>query len=71
VLSWLLRKGMREGLRRGVAGGERVWLVLGAAALLARLALRVLHQKPEVVFKEKLRPGEQVVITHRPRTRPS
>ena len=36
--SWLLGQGLRKGLRRGLLGGERTWLVLGAAALLAKLA---------------------------------
>jgi hypothetical protein len=60
ALSWLLR----QGLRRGVFGGERKWLVLGGTALLAQLALRSLRTKPRLVFSEKLRPGERLVITH-------
>jgi hypothetical protein len=63
-LSWAVRKG----LRRGVLGGETAWLVLGAAALLLQLALRVLNKKPEVVFSEKLGPGRQLIITHRDRS---
>ena len=61
LLSWAVRKG----LRRGVLGGERPWLVLGAVALLAQLALKVLNKQPEVVFSEKLAKGEQLIITHR------
>ncbi len=65
----MLRRGVREGARRGLFGGEQAWLVLGGAALLAQLVLRVLNKKPEVVFSEKLRPGESLVVTHRPRPR--
>ena len=61
LLSWAVRKG----LRRGVLGGETPWLVLGALALLAQLALKVLNKRPEVVFSEKLGQGEQLIITHR------
>ena len=64
-LSWLLRRGLREGLRRGVLGGERTWLVLGGIALLAQLAVRALHKKSEVVFSETLSPGQSLVISHR------
>ncbi len=66
-LPWLLRRGLREGWRRGVLGGERAWLVLGGVALLTQLAVRALHKKSEVVFSETLRPGQALVISHRPR----
>ncbi|MGA3221592.1 MAG: hypothetical protein ABSE77_21410 [Acidimicrobiales bacterium] len=61
LLSWAVRKG----LRRGVLGGETPWLVLGAVAVLAQLGLKVLKKRPEVVFSEKLAPGEHLIITHR------
>jgi hypothetical protein len=64
MLSWAVRKG----LRRGVLGGETPWLVLGAVALLVQLALKVLNKRPEVVFSEKLGPGQQLIITHRQRS---
>lgn len=64
LLSWAVRKG----LRRGVLGGETPWLVLGALALLAQFGLKVWKKQPEVVFSEKLGPGEQLIITHRDRS---
>jgi hypothetical protein len=67
LLSGLLRRGLREGLRRGVLGGERTWLILGGVALLAQLAVRALHKKSQVVFSERLGPGQSLVISHRPR----
>jgi hypothetical protein len=63
----LLKYLISKGVRRGLLGGETLWLVLGGAALALQLALRVLRRKPEVVFAEKLRPGERLIITHRPR----
>ncbi len=64
LLSWAVRKG----LRRGLLGGETPWLVVGAVALMAQLALKVLNRQPEVVFSEKLGEGEQLIITHRARS---
>ncbi len=60
---------VRNGLRRGLLGGERLWLVLGGLALAARFALKVVRREPETVFSEKLRPGERLIVTHRPRNR--
>jgi hypothetical protein len=65
-MTTLLRWALRRGLRRGLFGGERLWLVVGGAALLAKLGLRALHREPEVVFSEKMRLGERLTITHRP-----
>jgi hypothetical protein len=64
----LLRRGMREGWKRGVAGGNQAWTVLGAAALIGWLATRAMHREPEVVFSEKLQPGESIRIVHEPRS---
>jgi len=57
-----------RGLRRGLLGGQRTWLVLGGAALVTRLVVRVFAKEHEVVFSEKLAAGERVVITHRQRS---
>lgn len=64
ILRFLVRRGMRMGWDRGVVEGHRGWVVVGGAALLARLAGRAMHREPEVVFREKLRPGESIRITH-------
>jgi len=69
IVASLLRKGVRQGLRRGLLGGERTWIILGAASLLVQLALKSLGKRHEVVFSEKLGPGERLVITHRPGAR--
>jgi hypothetical protein len=41
-------------------------LFVGAAAMLARLALRAWAKEESVVFREVLQPGERLVITHEP-----
>lgn len=62
----LLRWALRRGLRRGLLGGERAWLVVGALAMLARMGLKAFRKRPELVFSEKLGLGEELIITHRP-----
>lgn len=61
----LLRALLRRGVRRGLFGGERLWLVVGAAALLARMGRRAFRHPPELVFSEKMGVGERLLITHR------
>ncbi|HTV11259.1 MAG TPA: hypothetical protein VME20_05285 [Acidimicrobiales bacterium] len=57
---------VRRGWRRGLMGGENLWLALGGAALALRYTLRLLRKKEELVFTEKLGLGETIIITHRP-----
>jgi hypothetical protein len=59
-----LRRLMRLGWRRGVIEGSPGWTAIGGLALLAFLAGRAWHQEADVVFSEKLRPGESIRITH-------
>ena len=63
-----IRAGIRRGWSRGVGDGQRVWLIVGGAAVIARLARRALHREPEVVFSEKIRPGESFVVTNEARS---
>ena len=60
-LAWAIGRGWR----RGLVGGERIWLFVGAAALLLQWGLKALRKGDEVVFSEKLGLGEQLIITHR------
>ncbi len=54
----------RTGLRRGVFGGSRAWLVVGIGAGVAKLGYRALARQPEVVFRAELPPGQSIVIRH-------
>lgn len=54
---------VRRGLKRGLLEGDAKWLALGAAALLARSGMKALKKRPEVVFADKLRTGERLVIS--------
>ena len=52
-----------RGLTRGLLEGNRLWLVLGAAAWLVRGAKWAWRRPPEVVFVEELDAGETLVIS--------
>lgn len=49
-------------LRRGVRQGSRPWLVVGVVAAGATLLRRLASPKPEVVFRQRLEPGEALEI---------
>jgi hypothetical protein len=68
LVRWALRQGMRRGFERGLLDGNRAWVVVGSLALLSHLAGRALHREPEVVFSERLLPGESFRITHEARS---
>lgn len=67
VTDRLIRVGIRRGWDRGLGDGNRFWLVVGGVALFARLARRAMRREPEVVFSEKLSPGESISVTHEAR----
>lgn len=60
----MLRSLTRLGLFRGLLGGSRFWLALGALAVGVRTIARMASRKPEVVYSEDLEPGQSLVITH-------
>lgn len=55
---------LRRSLQRGVLGGSRRWLVIGGAALGIKVLRKVAGSEPQVVYSEKLEPGEALVIAH-------
>ena len=60
----IVRYLMRQGWRRGVVGGSPAWTVVCGLGLLGYLAGRALHREPDLVFSEKLAPGEVIRIIH-------
>lgn len=62
-----VRQGLRAGWTRGVVDGNRAWIAVGGLALLGHLAGRAAGRQVDVVFSEKLAPGESFRITHLPR----
>lgn len=68
LLRRFFRWAMRQAWRRGVTSGSRTWTLAGGAALLGWLATKTLHREAEVVFSEKLAPGESIRVFHEPQT---
>jgi hypothetical protein len=60
----VLKTLVRIGLTKGLLGGSKPWLILGAAAGGVRLLGRMAAREPEVVYCEKLEPGQRLVISH-------
>ncbi|MCY4037668.1 MAG: hypothetical protein OXF64_09495 [bacterium] len=57
----------RQGVVRGLLGGRRAWLVLGAMAWTIRLLRRFAGTRQlRTVSTEELRPGEGLLISHLP-----
>lgn len=63
MITWVLRSLRRTGVRKGLAGEGRAWLVVGLGAAV----LHFLHRKaeePKATYSEKLKPGQTIVIRH-------
>jgi hypothetical protein len=67
LLTSAVRYLMRRGWDQGVLEGNRAWVIIGGAALLAHLAGRAMRRHPELVFSDLLQPGESFIITNEPR----
>ncbi len=55
---------LRRGLLKGLIGGSRRWMVLGGVALGVKVLRKLSGSEPEVVYSEKLDPGQTLVIAH-------
>jgi hypothetical protein len=60
----MLRSLTRLGVYRGLLGGNRGWMAIGAVALGLRGLGRLAAKEPKIVFSEQLDPGQTLVITH-------
>lgn len=60
----MLNRLIRNGLKQGLLGGSRPWLVVGGAALALRVLRKLAGNEEEVVYREELRPGEAVVVAN-------
>jgi len=61
----LLTRLRRLGLARGL-GKSNAWLAVGATAWALQTLKRLATKEPKVVFSEKLKPGERLIISHLP-----
>lgn len=57
---------VRRGLRKGVLEGSRPWMAVGVAAALVAVVRRVTSEPPRTVWRQRLEPGEGVLIRVRP-----
>ena len=64
LVARLVRRMIREGWRRGVLGGSPTWTVAGGLAFLGYLAGRAWARDTEVIFTERLVPGQGFEILH-------
>ena len=55
----------RNGIYDGVLGGNRRWLILGGIAWGFRAVSWAMKREQRVIYREALRPGEQLVISER------
>ena len=65
MIESLLRRLFRTGTRRGIAG-SRAWTMVAVAAGALRLLHRITKPKPEVLWRQQLRPGDRFEVTVRP-----
>ena len=63
----MVRLLLRNGLLKGVFGGNRAWLVLGGVGLMVKMFKKLGGSEPEVVYSEELPVGTTVVIANEPR----
>jgi hypothetical protein len=61
VIKFLLRNGVRKGL----VGGSRTWLTIGAVAGGIRLLQRLARNEPEILMCEELPEGGVLVISNK------
>lgn len=54
----------RTAVSRGVLGGNRFWLVVAIVIYGRRLLKKLAGDGPELVFSERLEPGQSLLISH-------
>jgi hypothetical protein len=62
----LLDSVRRRGLSEGLLGGSRLWLVAGGLAWALRAMGSAVRREERVVFRGRLKAGQQLVISERP-----
>jgi len=61
VFGALLRKLSRLGFRKGMGGGNRVWLALGIVTWFAARS-KEKGKDPPPLYREVLKPGEAIAV---------
>jgi hypothetical protein len=53
----------RRALRKGLLGGSRPWFYLWAGLAGFKILRRLARDEPEIVYSERLEPGQRLLIT--------
>lgn len=61
----LLRRLLRTGTRRGLAG-SRPWAIVAIIAATLRMLRRASQDKPDVVWRQRLDPGDRFEVAVHP-----
>ena len=61
----VIRYLLRNGVKKGLVGGSRTWLAIGAMAGGVRLLQRMARHEPDILMCEELPAGGVLVITHK------
>jgi hypothetical protein len=64
IVGRLTARARATGMRKGVLGTSHTWLTVWAVLTTARLMRRWVGHKPEVVFRQRLQPGDAIMISH-------
>jgi hypothetical protein len=56
----------RRGLTDGLLGGNRFWMVAGGLAWAMRVMGSAVRREERVVYRTRLKAGEQLLISERP-----
>jgi hypothetical protein len=65
----LVRILLRNGVRKGLMGGNRRWLVVGGVAAAVRLLQKLAERDEGVIYSGELHPGESLVVANSPERR--
>jgi hypothetical protein len=65
MITALLKRLTTSGFRRGISG-SRAWLIVGIATGGIRLLHRVSKDKPDVLYRTVVKPGDVFEVVTRP-----
>jgi len=60
----ILRILRKNGLRRGILGGNRAWAAVAVGTWGYSQLKRLSQRSAEVVFSEELKPGQRIIISN-------
>ena len=60
----LARLLLPRALRKGFLGDSQAWTVVGSLVIAMRVLRKITADKPEVAYRERLEPGQTLVISH-------